>query len=123
VQAIGAANEKVEGFFELCKARGLTGRQGVIIPTSNVRNLMLSDEIVTAVQAGMFHVYAVETVDQGIAILMGIEAGVRASDGQYAPGTVHARVDAKLHALVKGLEEFGRDRRNEKDKRRRRTGQ
>jgi lon-related putative ATP-dependent protease len=119
VQAIGAVNEKLEGFFELCKARGLTGRQAVIIPRSNVRNLMLNEELVRAVQAGMFHVYAVESVDQGITILTGVEAGVRAANGQYPPGTVHARVDARLRALVKGIEEFARDRRNEKDKKRR----
>ena len=123
VQAIGAVNEKLEGFFELCKARGLTGRQAVIIPRSNVRNLMLNEELVRAVQAGMFHVYAVESVDQGITILTGVEAGVRAADGQYPPGTVHARVDARLRALVKGIEEFARDRRNEDDKKHRKTSQ
>lgn len=116
VQAIGAVNEKVKGFFELCQARGFTGRQGVIIPASNVRNLMLDEEIVKAVQAGMFHVYAVENVDQGIAILTGVEAGVRATDGQYPAGTVHARVDARLCALVKGLEQFGKDKGDQQDK-------
>jgi lon-related putative ATP-dependent protease len=119
VQAIGAVNEKVEGFFELCKARGLTGRQGVIIPKSNVRNLMLKEEIVAAAQAGMFHVYAVESVDQGIAILTGVAAGVRVADGPYPPGTVHARVDARLRALVEGIEEFGKDKRDDKDRKRR----
>jgi lon-related putative ATP-dependent protease len=123
VQAIGAVNEKLQGFFELCKARGLTGRQGVIIPSSNVRNLMLSDEIVKAVQGGMFHVYAVDNVDQGIGILTGVEAGVRALDGQYPPGSVHARVNARLRALVEGVEQFGRDRRDERRRRGRKTNQ
>jgi predicted ATP-dependent protease len=119
VQAIGAVNGKVEGFFELCKARGLTGQQGVIIPASNVRNLMLNEETIGAVQAGMFHVYAVESVDQGITILTGVEAGVRGADGQYPPGTVHAKVDARLRALVEGVEQYSRGRRNEKDQKRR----
>jgi lon-related putative ATP-dependent protease len=122
VQAIGAVNGKVEGFFQLCKARGLTGRQGVVIPASNVRNLMLNEETISAVQAEMFHVYAVESVDQGITILTGVEAGVRGADGQYPPGTVHAKVDARLRALVEGVEQYARGRRNEKDQKRRKKG-
>jgi lon-related putative ATP-dependent protease len=121
VQAIGAVNEKVEGFFDLCKARGLTGRQGVVIPESNVRNLMLKEEVVTAARDGMFHVYAVQSVDQGLAILTGVEAGVRAADGQYPSGTVHAKVDARLCALVRGIEEFGKDRKYEQGRKRRRS--
>ncbi len=121
IQAIGAVNEKVEGFFALCKARGLTGRQGVIIPRSNVQNLMLKEEVVTAAQAGMFHVYAVESVDQGISILTGVEAGARAADGQYPPGSVHAKVDARLRALHKCLEESGKDKKIGQDRKRRRS--
>ena len=119
VQAIGAVNAKVEGFFDLCKARGLTGRHGVIIPNSNVRNLMLKEELVAAVQNGMFHVYAVENVDQGVSLLTGVEAGTRGTDGQYPAGTVHAKVDARLRALVKGIERFGKDKTDEKDRKRR----
>lgn len=120
VQAVGAVNQKVEGFFDLCKVRGLTGQQGVVIPSSNVRNLMLKEEIVAAAQAGMFHVYAVENVDQGIEILTGVTAGVRAADGKYCPGTVHAKVDARLRALVKGIEKFGTGKKDDTGKRPRR---
>jgi predicted ATP-dependent protease len=103
-------NVKVEGFFDLCKARGLTGRQGAVIPQSNVRNLMLKEEVIAAVRDGRFHVYAVETVDQGIAVLAGVEAGTRGSDGQYPVGTVHAKVDAQLRSLAKGIEQFGKEK-------------
>jgi len=116
-------NEKVEGFFDLCKARGLTGRQGVVIPKSNVRNLMLKEEVLTAVRDGMFHVYAVESVDQGISILTGVEAGVRGADGQYPAGTVHCKVDARLCTLVRGLEQFDKDKdkKDERSKKRRKA--
>lgn len=99
VQAVGGVNQKVEGFFELCRARGLTGRQGVIIPRSNLRNLMLKGDLVDAVKAGLFHVYPVDNVDQAITILTGFEAGMPDAEGKYAAGTVHGRVDAKLRAF------------------------
>ena len=85
IQAIGGVNEKIEGFFNVCNARGLTGTQGVIIPKSNAVNLMLSDEIVEAVQAGMFHVYAISTADEALHLLTGIEPGVADEEGEY-PG-------------------------------------
>jgi hypothetical protein len=76
VQAVGGVNEKVEGSFDLCQARGLTGEQGALIPASNVQHLMLRRDVVEAVEAGKFHVYPIETIDQGIEILTGIEAGI-----------------------------------------------
>ena len=75
VQAIGGVNEKIEGFFEVCKSKGLTGQQGVMIPDSNVQNLMLKEEVVEAVRAGKFNVYSVKTIDEGIEVLTGAKAG------------------------------------------------
>ena len=79
VQAIGGVNEKIEGFFEVCKAKGLTGEQGVMIPDSNVQNLMLKEEVVDAVKAGKFNIYSVKTIDEGIEVLTGTKAGTAAS--------------------------------------------
>ncbi len=90
VQAIGAVNEKIEGFFDLCKLRGLTGRQGVIIPSANVTQLMLRDDVVEAVAAGQFSVYAVQTVDEGLEILTGVAAGTRDALGRFPAGTLNA---------------------------------
>ncbi len=100
VQAIGGVNEKIEGFFDLCKARELTGDQGVLIPASNVRHLMLRREVVEAVQARKFHIYAVETIDQGIEILTGMAAGERDASGQFPPGSVNQEVEARLVELA-----------------------
>jgi predicted ATP-dependent protease len=96
IQPIGAVNEKIEGFFEVCKARGLTGRQGVMIPAPNRQELMLCDPVVEAVREGKFHIYAVETVDQGLEILTGLPAGERSSEGRFPEGTVNGRVEARL---------------------------
>ncbi len=106
VQAIGGANEKVEGFFEVCKAKGLTGQQGVLIPESNVQNLMLKEEVVEAVKEGKFHIYPVKTIDQGIEILTGVKAGARRSDGNFNEGTVNHNVDKCLKAMADKLREF-----------------
>lgn len=107
VQAIGGANEKIEGFFEVCKARGLTGRQGVVLPASNVHHLVLSDEVVEAVERGRFHVYPVKTVDEAIEALTGVEAGVARADGSYPEGTVNHAVAERLAALAKRRLELG----------------
>lgn len=106
VQAIGGVTKKVEGFFDVCKAKGLTGDQGVIIPEANVRNLMLRDEVVDAVRQGKFHIYAVKTIDQGIELLTGVPAGKRLEDGSWEPGTVHCRVDKALREFAEGLQRF-----------------
>jgi predicted ATP-dependent protease len=96
VQAIGGVNEKIEGFFDVCSARGLTGEQGVVIPKSNVRHLMLRQDVVESVRAGRFHVYAIDTIDEGIEILTGIPAGDRGPPGGFAAGSVNQKTEARL---------------------------
>jgi lon-related putative ATP-dependent protease len=96
IQPIGGVNEKIEGFFEVCKYNGLTGKQGVIIPRTNISNLMLKEEILEAVENGMFHIYAVDTVDDGIEILTGVPAGQPDANGDYPEGTVNALVAKHL---------------------------
>lgn len=105
VQAIGGVNEKIEGFFNLCATRGLTGQQGVIIPQANVRNLMLKHTVVEAVQQGHFHVYAVASVDESLEILMGRQAGERTANGQFNPHSINAEVVKRLHALYQATEQ------------------
>lgn len=99
VQAIGGVNEKVEGFFDICVARGLTGRQGVLIPAANVKHLMLRPDVVAACAEKRFHIHAVESIDQGIELLTGLPAGEPGADGAYPPGTVYRKVAARLAAL------------------------
>jgi predicted ATP-dependent protease len=106
VQAIGGVNEKIEGFFEVCKAKGLTGRQGVLIPESNVQNLMLKEEVVEAVRKGKFHIHSVGNIDQGIEILTGVKAGARRPDGSFAEGTINYEVDRTLKAMAEKLRSF-----------------
>ena len=110
IQAIGGINQKIEGFFAICKARGLTGSQGVLMPESNVSNLMLKEEIISAVQAGKFHIWPVSTVEEGIEILTGIPAGsVRQKDGSFEPDTVFGKTDQRLMELAEKLITFGKD--------------
>ena len=99
VQAIGGVNEKIEGFFDVCSARALTGDQGVLIPASNVKHLMLRDDVVAAVDAGRFRVFPVETIDQGIEILTGVAAGEADAEGAYGDGTVN-------HAVQRAIDDF-----------------
>ncbi|KPK31232.1 MAG: hypothetical protein AMK70_12710, partial [Nitrospira bacterium SG8_35_1] len=106
VQAIGGANEKIEGFFDVCKAKGFTGTQGVVIPASNTKHLMLRDEVVEAVQEGKFHIYAVATIDEGIALLTGKEAGEKMEDGFYPEGTVNWAVQQKIWELAAKVRAF-----------------
>jgi ATP-dependent Lon protease len=106
IQPIGGVNEKIEGFFDVCRAKGLTGTQGVIIPSQNVQNLMLRADVVAAVTEGKFHVYPVRAIDEGIEILTGVEAGVAAADGDYEEGTVHGLVDRELQRLAKGWKTY-----------------
>ncbi|TFG40376.1 MAG: ATP-binding protein, partial [Syntrophobacterales bacterium] len=100
IQAIGGVNQKVEGFFEVCREKGLTGEQGVIIPFSNVQNLMLRKDVIDAVRKKQFHVYRVSTVEEGIEILTGVKAGRPDSQNGYAPGTVFGEVQKKLRAYI-----------------------
>jgi lon-related putative ATP-dependent protease len=116
VQAIGGVNEKIEGFFEICQSSGLTGEQGVIIPDSNVTNLMLKDELVEAVRDGKFHIWSVMTIDEGIEVLTGIPAGLKLEDGSFEDGSVNALVNQKLFELSEKLMEFGEDIKKKVDK-------
>jgi lon-related putative ATP-dependent protease len=117
IQPIGGVNEKIEGFFDVCRAQGLTGTQGVLIPHQNVQNLMLRSDVVAAVKDGRFHVYPVRTIDEGIEILTGIEAGTSDPDGNYPEDTVHGLVDRELQRLAKGLKGFdGEDKDDKKGK-------
>jgi lon-related putative ATP-dependent protease len=109
VQAIGGANEKIEGYFEICKAIGLTGEQGVMIPESNVDNLMLKECVVEAIQAGRFHIWPVRTIDEGIEVLTGVKAGVHQADGKFDVDSVNARVDRRLGEMAETLQRFGKE--------------
>jgi len=106
VQAIGGVNEKLEGFFEVCKAKGLTGKQGAMIPASNVQNLMLKEEILEAAQAGKFTIYPVTTIDEGIEVLTGVKAGTRQPDGSFPQGTVNDLVDRRLKEMAETMKEY-----------------
>jgi lon-related putative ATP-dependent protease len=108
VQAIGGVNEKVEGFYAVCKAKGLTGEQGVIIPRDNIRNLMLKPEVVDAIRSGNFHVWGVATIEQGIELLTGLPAGKVRKDGTYPEGTLFRLVTDKMEALTRRAIEVNR---------------
>ncbi|BCA27088.1 Lon protease family protein [Metapseudomonas otitidis] len=106
VQAVGGVNEKIEGFFRLCEARGLTGEQGVIIPHANVTNLMLDERVVQAVRKGQFHVYAVRQADEALSLLVGEPAGAPDEKGRFPAGSINARVVARLREIAEmGMEE------------------
>jgi predicted ATP-dependent protease len=106
VQAIGGVNQKIEGFFKVCKAKGLTGSQGVVIPRSNIGDLALAREVIEAAKEGRFSVWAIETVDEGIEIVTGVSAGKKNDEGNYPEGTINYLVDKRLEELAKGLKEF-----------------
>lgn len=106
IQPIGAVNEKIEGFYAVCKAKGLTGQQGVIIPDANRKNLMLKPEVINAVEEGKFHIWCVTSIDQGIEILTGTPAGERQEDGSWSEGTVNERVDRRLREMTEIVRSF-----------------
>jgi len=108
IQPIGGVTRKIEGFFYACKIKGLTGNQGVVIPASNVRHLVLREEVVAAVEQGKFHVWAVETVDEVLGILTGRPAGQADAQGNYPKGTVHQAVQDRLKELAEAFKEYGR---------------
>ncbi|MGO4916329.1 Lon protease family protein [Pseudogemmobacter sp. W21_MBD1_M6] len=108
VQAIGGVNEKIEGFFDICKARRLTGHQGVLIPASNVEHLMLRADVVEAARKGSFQIIPIKTIDQGIEVLTGLAAGQRDKTGQFPEGSVNARVEAKMRSFAEMRKRFGR---------------
>jgi ATP-dependent Lon protease len=106
IQPIGGVNEKIEGFFEVCKSKGLTGTQGVIIPHQNIQNLMLRKDVVGAVEKGQFHIYPVKDIDQGIEILTGIKAGKIKKSGSFEEGTVNYLVDEEMQRLAQSWKTF-----------------
>jgi lon-related putative ATP-dependent protease len=108
IQTIGGVNEKIEGFFEICKAKGLTGEQGVIIPKSNVKNLMLREDVVAAIMDGQFHVWQVSTVDDGIEILTGMKAGERMKNRSFKQDSIHALVDHRINEMAETMQRYSR---------------
>ncbi len=106
VQAIGGVNEKIEGYFDVCRMRGLSGHQGVLIPAANMQHLMLREDVIEAVQQGKFLIFPVETVDQGIALLTGMAAGETDAEGQFSDGSVNARVQTRLRELAQLRQAF-----------------
>lgn len=115
-QVIGAVNEKIEGFFDICLARGLTGEQGVLIPTANIKHLMLRQEIISAVEAGKFKIYAVEHADQALTILTGLPAGFADTEGNYPEGSINYRVKSRLAKLAKIKQAFAKQTKEKSDK-------
>jgi len=101
IQPIGGVNQKIEGFFDVCRAKGITGEQGVIIPRSNIKNLMLKPKVIEAVREGRFHIYPISSIDEGMEILTGVEAGKRGKDGSFPDNTVNGRVQNKLKYLMR----------------------
>jgi len=106
VQPIGGVNEKIEGYYEICKAKGLNGQHSVMIPESNVQNLMLKQEVVEAVKGGKFHIYSVKNIDQGIELLTGVPAGKRLPEGGYEENTIFGRVDKRLREMAETVKRF-----------------
>lgn len=121
IQPIGGANEKIEGFFKVCQVKGLTGTQGVLIPKKNVDNLMLAEEVVQAVKAGEFHIYPVESVEEGIEILTGVPAGKRKKDGTFPEDSVFGRAAVRLEAIRTALKEESAEKDEEKKDEQRRN--
>ena len=106
VQPVGAVNEKIEGFFDVCQARGLTGRQGVVIPAANVTQLMLQQRVVDAVAAHAFTVHAVTTVDQALEVLTGMPEGLRDATGRFPPASLNARIEQRLAGFADRVRSF-----------------
>jgi len=104
IQPIGGVNEKIEGFYQICKMRGLNGNHGVIIPCQNVRNLHLSDEVINSVEKGDFHIYSISSVEDGIEILTGVPAGKKDKNGNFPAGTINYLAYEKLKKFAKFYE-------------------
>jgi predicted ATP-dependent protease len=109
IQAIGGVNEKIEGFFDACGITGFTGRQGVIIPASNVKHLMLRQDVVAAAAEERFRIIPIDTVDQGLALLTGLAAGEPDAEGGYPAGTINHRIAARLDAFAAKAAELARN--------------
>ncbi|MFC1964285.1 Lon protease family protein [Chloroflexota bacterium] len=120
LQAIGGVNQKIEGFFQVCQAKGLTGSQGVIIPRPNLPHLMLREEVIAAAREGKFHIYSVSNVDEGIEILTGLPAGKRRKDGTYPRNSINCRVQKQLGEMAEKLRQFSAPAEDKKGKRKKR---
>jgi len=106
IQPIGGVNQKIEGFYDVCRIKGFTGTQGVLIPIENVEDLMLREDLIESVAAGKFHIYPVAHIEEGIDILTGVSAGARDASGQFEAGTTFARVDDRLRQMANTLKQF-----------------
>lgn len=115
IQPIGSVNEKIEGFYAVCKAKGLTGKQGVIIPEANRKNLMLKPEVITAVEKSHFHIWSITSIDQGIEILTGVKAGKRKKEGRWPKGSVNDLVDQRLLEMTRIVQRFQKEAKNSED--------
>jgi len=122
IQPIGGVNEKIEGFFDVCKVKGLTGKQGVMIPHLNIGDLMLRKDVVEAVKEGKFRIYSVKTIDQGVEILTDVEGGERLEDGRFKEGTVNDLVDKKLRELGTKIREFEGGEEGAKEEKKKKKG-
>jgi predicted ATP-dependent protease len=109
-------NEKIEGFFDVCRVRGLSGEQGVIIPASNTKNLMLHPDVVEAVRQGQFHIYEVHDVDEALYLLTGIEAGEANEEGDYPEGSLNAMAYDRLHEMTLIRQHYAEQAKDESDK-------
>ncbi len=109
IQAIGGVNQKIEGFFDVCKSKGFTGKQGVLIPRANVKNLMLKKDVIDSVKKGQFHIYQVSTVEEGIEILTDVPAGTPDQEGNFPEGTVYSKVQEKLKRYLERSIKFKKE--------------
>jgi len=109
IQPIGGVNYKIEGFFNICKEKVLTGTQGVVIPAQNIRNLMLNEEVINAVKEGKFHIYAISNINEGLELFTGIKAGELREDGTYPEGTVNRIIDDKLNEYIELSRKFSKE--------------
>ncbi len=115
VQAIGGASLKIEGFFDVCVAHGLTGDQGVMVSSDNIKNLVLDERAVAAIRDGKFHIYAVSTVDEGIEVLTEVPADRRDEEGAYPEGSIHAMVEERLVEMARTAKQFAKSLGTETD--------
>ena len=109
IQAVGGVTRKIESFFDICRHKGFTGRQGVMIPERNIPNLMLKQEVIDHVKSGQFHVWPIGSVEEGIEILTGMDAGTRREDGTYPDGTLFRKVDERLLELTEIVKRFSKE--------------
>ena len=116
IQPIGGVNQKIRGFYEICRDRGFTGDQGVVIPIQNVNDLMLCSSVVKSVEKGEFHIYSISTIEEGIELMMGMPAGKREKDGQFTKGSLFALVEERLDELRKFAKDEDKDSKGEKNK-------